>query len=110
MAVAYHFFNDFNTLPAVMELVRKTYDGPVSYAIDYMVWNVTKDEVRTRMAVVDEDIWPEPSITETLPADPKDRVGFSEFITGGRVPYQDVVEKVYEDTNKKFGTNIPTPK
>jgi ribonuclease Z len=59
--------------------------------------------------VIDEDIWPEPSITEKLPADPKDRVGFTDFIYGGRVPYQDVVNKVYEDTNKTFGTDVPAP-
>ena len=28
MAVAYHFFNDHNTAPNVLNLVRKTYDGP----------------------------------------------------------------------------------
>ncbi|MGI9243996.1 MAG: guanitoxin biosynthesis MBL fold metallo-hydrolase GntH [Verrucomicrobiales bacterium] len=110
MAVAYHFFNDHNTLPSVMELVRKTYDGPVSFAVDYMVWNVTKDAIRTRMASIDEDIWPLPSISEKLPADPNDRVGFSEFINSGKVPYQEVVEKVYENTNQTFGTDIPAPK
>jgi ribonuclease Z len=110
MAVAYHFFNDYNTQPNVMNLIRKTYDGPVSLAVDYMVWNVTKDEIRTRMASIDEDIWPLPSITEKLPADPKDKVGFSEFIIGGKVPYFDTVDKVYKSVNEEFGTNIPTPK
>jgi ribonuclease Z len=109
MAVAYHFFNDHNTIEGALRLIRKTYDGPLSMATDYMVWNITKDEITTRMAVVDEDIWPLPSITEKLPADPKDKIGFSDFIYGGRVPYQDVVNKVYEDTNKTFGTNVPTP-
>lgn len=110
MAVAYHFFNDHNTLPGVLEMVRKTYDGPVSFAVDYMVWNVTKDNIRVRMAAIDEDIWPQPSITEKLPADPKDRVGFSDFINSGRVPYSEVVKKVYDSVNKEFGTDIPTPK
>jgi ribonuclease Z len=110
MAVGYHFFNDYNTREGVLRLIRKTYDGPVALAVDYMVFNVKKGEdVRVRMAVIDEDIWPEPSITEKLPADPKDRVGFSDFIYGGRVPYQDVVNKVYEDTNKTFGTDVPAP-
>ena len=61
------------------------------------------------MAVVDEDIWPLPSITEKLPADPKDRVGFTDFINRGRVNSPEVVKKVYEDTNKEFGTNVPPP-
>ena len=110
MAVAYHFFNDHNTLPGVLEMVRKTYDGPVSFAVDYMVWNITKDDIKVRMAVADEDVWPLPSITEKLPADPNDRVGFSDFIVSGKVPYQDVVEKVYQAVNKEFGTDIPAPK
>ena len=75
-----------------------------------MVFNVKKDEdVKVRMAVVDKDIWPEPSITEKLPADPKDRVGFTDFINSGRVDYPEVVKKVYDDTNKTFGTNVPAP-
>ena len=110
MAVAYHFFNDYNTQPNVMNLIRKTYDGPVSLAVDYMVWNVTKDEIRTRMASIDEDIWPLPSVNEKLPADPKDKVGFSDFIIGGKVPYFETVDKVYKSVNEEFGTNIPTPK
>jgi ribonuclease Z len=111
MAVAYHFFNDFNTREGVLTLIRKTYDGPLALSVDYMVFNVKKGEdVRVRMAVIDEDIWGLPSITEKKPADPNERVGFSDFITSGRVPYPEIVEKVYEDTNKTFGTNVPAPK
>lgn len=111
MAVAYHFFNDYNTAPGVLDLIRKTYDGPVALAVDYMVFNVRKGEdVRVRMAVIDEDIWPLPSITEKKPADPKDRVGFSDFINGGRVDYPETVKKVYDNTNKELGTNVPLPK
>ncbi len=109
LAVGYHFFNDHDTLPGVLEQVRKTYDGPLALAVDYMVFNVTKDEVKVRMAVTDEDIWPQPSITEKLPANPKDRVGFSDFITSGRVVYKEVLEKIYANTNKEFGTNVSPP-
>ena len=56
LAVGYHFFNDFDTQPNVMAEVRKTYDGPLALATDYMVFNVTKDDIKVRMAVVDEDI------------------------------------------------------
>ena len=74
-----------------------------------MVFNVTKDKIKVRMAVTDEDIWPQPSITEKLSADPKDRVGFSDFITSGRVVYKEVLEKIYANTNKEFGTNVSPP-
>ena len=110
LAVGYHFFNDHDTLPGVLEQVRKTYDGPLALAVDYMVFNVTKDDIKVRMAVIDEDIWPQPSITEKVPADPKDRVGFSDFIAGGRVDYKEVIKKIYENTNKEFGTDVPPPK
>jgi len=109
MAVAYHFFNDFDTSPIIEGLVRKTYDGPLSLAVDYMVWNVTKDEIRTRMAVINEDIWPQPSVTEKLPADPSQKIGFSDYIKGGREVFTDIVHQAYDATNEMFGTDIPYP-
>ncbi len=109
MAVGYHFFNDFDTAPQILSEVRQTYDGPLSLATDYMVWNVTKDDVRVRMSVINEDVWPLPSLTEKLPANPNDRVGFSEFIINGRVVYSDVIKFYYDQTNKMFGTNYKAP-
>jgi len=44
--VACHFFKDFDTTPAIYERICQTYDGPLSLAEDYMVWNITKDEMR----------------------------------------------------------------
>jgi len=110
IAVGYHFFNDFDTLPNVLMAVRSTYDGPLALATDYMVFNVTKDDIRVRMAVIDEDIWPQPAVGKKLPPDASKRIGFSEFINGGRVPYTDVVDKIYKDINKRYGSNVETPK
>jgi ribonuclease Z len=109
LAVGYHCFNDFDTYPQIISEIRKTYDGPVEVASDYMVFNITKKSIRTRMAAIDEDIWPLPSITKTLPADPKKRVGFTKFLVDGRVVFKDVVEKYYELTNKEFGTDYKPP-
>ena len=39
---------------AVLREVRRTYDGPLALAVDYMVWNVTKEDIRVRMAAKDE--------------------------------------------------------
>jgi ribonuclease Z len=60
MAVAYHFFKDFDTTGAIFDGVRTTYDGPLSLSEDYMLWNITKDDIRVRMAAIDEDVWPPP--------------------------------------------------
>jgi ribonuclease Z len=109
MGVAYHFFNDFDTQPLVLEQIRSVYDGPLALATDYMVFNVTKNDIMVRMAAIDEDIWPEPSVLGSIPFDPNDRIPFSDFMTSGRVFYKDVLTKLYEDINKEYGTSIPVP-
>jgi ribonuclease Z len=109
LAVGYHFFNDFDIAPEVERLVRLTYDGPLALAVDYMVFNVTKDDIRVRMAVVNEDVWALPSVTSKLPADPSQRVGFTEFTESGREVFTDVIKRAYEETNKLFGTDIQPP-
>jgi ribonuclease Z len=109
MAVGYHVFNDFDTQPQILKEIRSTYDGPVEVAIDYMVFNVTKEDIKVRMAAVDEDIWPLPSVTKKLAADPTQRVGFSDEIMGGRVVYKDVIKWYYDSTNEMFGTDFKPP-
>jgi len=110
MAVGYHVFNDFDTKPQIEKEVRSTYDGPFELAVDYMVFNVTKKDIRVRMAAYDEDIWPLPSVTKKESADPKDRIGFSEYITDGRVVFKDVIDEYYQETNEMFGTDYKAPK
>jgi ribonuclease Z len=109
LAVGYHFFNDWDTGPIVEALVRETYDGPLALARDYMVFNVTKDEIRVRMSAINEDVWPLPSVIEKLPADLSQRIGFSEFVSGGRVVFEDVIKRIYDDTNEEFGTDYAPP-
>ena len=72
LAVAYHFFNDPDTQPSILEGVRSTYDGPLSLATDYMVWNVTKDKITQRMCHYNEDAWPPPAPQATAARRPFD--------------------------------------
>jgi ribonuclease Z len=110
MAVGYHFFNDFDTVPAVLRDIRMTYDGPLALATDFMVFNVTKKEVRVRMAAVEEDIWPMPATRPLVPPDPKlQRTQMSDFIRGGRVVHRDVLQNVYDFINEKFGSDEKVP-
>ena len=111
MAVAYHFFNDFDTAPNVLADIRMTYDGPLALATDYMVFNIKKGEdVKVRMAAIDEDIWPQPSTIPLIPPDVKlQRTFLSEYMKGGRVVHKDVLQRVYENINKMYGTSIPVP-
>ena len=109
MAVAFHFFNDFDTYPIVYDEVRQTYDGPLALATDYMVFNVTKDDVKVRMAAIDEDIWPLPSSIRPIPADPSKALGFSDFVLGGRDNFVDVLKNYWDDINEEYGTSVPYP-
>ncbi len=58
LAVAYHFFNDFDTAPEMETAIRTHYKGPLVLAEDLMVINVTKQEIATRMAVIPQHVWP----------------------------------------------------
>ncbi len=89
--------------------VRSTYGGPLSMATDYMVWNITKDDIRVRMAVIDEDIWPQPAVQKKLPPDRSTRIGFSDFVLGGREPFPKVVQKIYDEINAEYGTKYKVP-
>jgi len=105
MAVAYHFFKDFDTTARINDGIRRTYDGPLSLAQDFMTWNVTKEEIRVRMAIVNEDVWPPPATLKPQPPDPSRRIPYSDFISGGRWDVNDVVQPIYDAINKKYGLN-----
>jgi ribonuclease Z len=110
LAVGYHFFNDFDTVPLVLRDIRRAYDGPLALAVDYMVFNITKDDIKVRMAAVDEDIWPQPSTIPLVPPDPlPQRVSMSKMMIDGRVVHRDVLEEVYSEINEKFGSNEKVP-
>ena len=105
MAVAYHFFNDFDTSNAIYERIRTTYDDPLSLSTDYMVWNITKDGIRVRMAVVDEDVWPPPATEKPQVPDPSIRIPYSEEISNGKLDVKDAIQPIYDEINKEYGLN-----
>ncbi len=103
MAVAYHFFKDFDTTGTINDRIRTTYDGPLSLAKDYMVWNITKDDIRVRMTIFDEDVWPPPATETPQLPDPSIRIPYSDMIAGGRLDVHDVIQPTYDDINEKYG-------
>jgi ribonuclease Z len=108
-AVAYHFWKDTDTTGPVLERIRTTYDGPLSLAEDYMVWNVTKDGIRERMAVVDEHSVNPPLAYPAKPVSAEDRVGYSPEIEAGRLDMRDVLEPIYEEASKATGKKFEYP-
>jgi ribonuclease Z len=119
MAVAYHFFKDFDTTPAIYDRIRSTYDGPLSLAEDFMVWNITKDKITTRMAVVEESTWAPPTTIPNEVPKPSDRDEFSEqlnwklpysdFVLSGKWDVDDVLRPIYEQAGEALGKEFPYP-
>ncbi|MGI9292505.1 MAG: guanitoxin biosynthesis MBL fold metallo-hydrolase GntH [Pseudomonadales bacterium] len=83
-AVAYHFFNEEATRYGIYEGIRETYDGPVSMAADLMVWNITKDKVTERMAVVPQNGWEVPGAAVQPPREQGRPPVYSKYILQGR--------------------------
>ena len=124
MAVAYHFFKDFDTTAEVNDRIRTTYDGPLSLAEDFMVWNITQDEIRVRMAVVEEHTWAPPLAGEAKLPQEGDRakysssagvsveaLSYSDYISEGRwADVDEALRKVYEEASEAVGREFKYPR
>ena len=106
-AVAYHFFNDFDTRERVGLGIRSTYDGPLSLATDYMVWNVTKDDIRIREVHFNPNAWPPPSAYPKGDVDPSIAVVVSPEIAAGKLTEAFEVDQViFDRINAAYGTDF----
>ena len=110
-AVAYHFQNDPDTLPDVVTEVRKVYDGPVDFAVDGMVWNITEEGVRTRVAMMNSQPFPPPSVTARQQAAP----GGEKYVTpewilqGYEWGTLELMDEIHEEFNEEYGTDFKFP-
>ena len=119
MAVAYHFFKDPDTTPEVYDRIRKTYDGPLTLAEDFTVWNVTKKDIRVRMVVADEHTWAPPTTRSAAAPKPEDRkpweeklgtsLEFSDFTKSGVWEVDDVLRPIYEEASEAVGRDFKYP-
>jgi len=102
-AIGYHFFNEQGTHDHILQGVRSTYSGPLSLAVDNMVWNITKDRIVERMIVSPDQAWgvngpnkpPAPPAPGTVP-DP-----ISDFIKAGRWQPAEEAQATMVDKFKK---------
>lgn len=106
LAIAYHFFMDFNIAPGINDGIRKTYDGPLSLANDNMVWNVTKEEIRVRNVAPIEEAWPARSPYPTPEMDASIIVNCTPEIASGTFDVVNENQMIYDRINKKYGTNL----
>jgi ribonuclease Z len=101
-AIAYHFFNEADTRFQLYEAVRATYDGPLTMAEDMLVWNITKDNIKVRKAVSDDEAW---SVVGPNPPQPPDRTvpdQLSKWSLDHRWDASDVQEKMIKEFKTKY--------
>ena len=101
--MAFHFFNEEATRYAIYDGIRQTYDGPLSMATDMMVWNITRDEIKERMAVSADDAWDTASPMMPPPPDKTVPNRETKFMTDGRWDVSDVEEPAFREFKKKYG-------
>ena len=109
LAVGYHFQNDFDTGAEARERIRKVYDGPLALAEDYMVFNITRDDIRIRMSAIDEEIFPPSPMRAKNAPDASKAIPMTDFTTSGAVPFPEVVQPIWDEINETYGTDYELP-
>jgi ribonuclease Z len=99
--VAYHHQEELG--PSVKRGIRETYDGPLSMAVDLMVWNITPDKITERMAVVTRRANAIPSPTRQPPPEKGRPSPMSDFIANGEWgPGFNAQNKMLDEYSKKY--------
>jgi ribonuclease Z len=106
MAIAYHFFADFNILPGINDGIRRTYDGPLSLATDNMVWNVTKEEIRVRNIAPIDEAWPARTPFPIPPMDQSDMKDVSDEIKSNTFDVTTENQMIFDRVNEAYGTEF----
>jgi ribonuclease Z len=100
-AVAYHTMEEAHQ--ELLLSIRSTYDGPLSIAMDMMVWNITKDGVKRRMAVSPDRASAVPGPTRQPPPERGRPDPMSDFIKAGEWgPGFNAQNEMLDEHMKKF--------
>jgi len=100
-AVAYHSMEE--ALTGVRDGIRETYGGPLSMAVDMMVWNITKDSIIERMAVSTDRASGVPGPTRQPPPVPGRPDPMSDYIKDGEWgPGFNAQNKMLDAHSKKY--------
>ena len=92
---------------AVYRQGYQRYDGPLTMATDYMVWNVTQDAIEVREVHYNPDVWPPPAAYPKPDIDQAGMVFVSDEIDSRRLPEAaDVDQAIYDRINAQYGTNF----
>jgi ribonuclease Z len=104
-AVAYHSMEE--AIPGIRAGIRETYDGPLSVAVDNMIWNITMDEIVERMAVSPDRASGVPGPTRQPPPERGRPSPMSDFIAGGEWgPAFNAQNKMLDEHSKKYNLQV----
>ncbi len=109
LAIGYHFQNDFDTASVARKAIRGIYDGPLALAEDYMVFNVTRDDIRVRMSAINVDIFPSAPLKPKHAPDVSKMIPMSVFISTGHLAFPEIVQPIYDNINEMYGTDHQLP-
>jgi len=101
-AIAYHFLNESDTRDAVYSAVRETYDGPLTLAEDNLVWNITKDNIKVRKIVSDDDAWSQPGPHKPQKPDHTVPGQLSKEMLAGAWDISEVTAEMVKEFKKKY--------
>jgi len=100
-AVSYHSMEE--ALDDIRAGIRETYDGPLSVAVDNMVWNITKDKITERMVVSTDRASGVPGPTRQPPPVRGRPDPMSNFIKGGEWgPGFNAQNEMLDEHSKKY--------
>jgi ribonuclease Z len=100
--------NDFDTAPLIEQEIRRHYQGPLSLATDFMVWNITRDKLTTRMTIANAEAYPPPAQVRAMPpAAGGDAYQWDPFsFSGLEKRTSGVTNEVVKEFNERHGTDI----
>jgi len=101
-AIAYHFFNESDVRDEVLLKIRETYDGPLTLAEDMLVWNITKDNIRVRKAVSNDEAWPQAGPNKPQKPDHTVPLQLTKKMLSGRWDISNVSAKMVKEFKKKY--------
>ncbi len=101
-AIAYHFLNESDTRDAIYSAIRETYDGPLTLAEDNLVWNITKDNIKVRKIVSDDDAWSQPGPNKPQKPDHTVPGQLSKQMLAGEWDISDVTAEMIKEFKKKY--------
>jgi ribonuclease Z len=78
-------------------------------ATDYTVFNVTKEDIKVRMAAIDEDIWPLPPTRPWQVDKNRKAETMSDFVKSGDYFMKELLQQIWDEVNENNATDAKLP-